>query len=61
MSKTLLLARLAQHRQLNAPWGLVVAPASFGRFGGDQPYELLANGRFAPPARTTRATGSSAR
>jgi len=30
-----LLDRVAQHGQLNAPWGLALAPASFGRFGGD--------------------------
>ena len=30
-----LLARVAQHGQLNAPWGLALAPPSFGRFGGD--------------------------
>src|SRR3989475_3964449 len=30
-----LLVRVAQHGQLNAPWGLALAPASFGRFGGD--------------------------
>ena len=30
-----LLARVAQHGQLNAPWGLALAPASFGTFGGD--------------------------
>jgi uncharacterized protein (TIGR03118 family) len=30
-----LLARVAQHGQLNAPWGLALAPASFGRFAGD--------------------------
>jgi uncharacterized protein (TIGR03118 family) len=30
-----LLGRVAQHGQLNAPWGLAVAPASFGRFAGD--------------------------
>src|SRR5207245_3475542 len=29
-----LVARVAQHGQLNAPWGLALAPASFGRFGG---------------------------
>ena len=29
------LGRVAQHGQLNAPWGLTWAPASFGRFGGD--------------------------
>jgi uncharacterized protein (TIGR03118 family) len=53
-----LLARVAQHGQLNAPWGLALAPASFGRFGGDllvgnfgdgqiNAYEELANGHFA--------------
>jgi len=30
-----LLVRVAQHGQLNAPWGLALAPASFGRFSGD--------------------------
>src|SRR5213083_2360901 len=30
-----LLVRVAQHGQLNAPWGLALAPAGFGRFGGD--------------------------
>ena len=53
-----LLARVAQHGQLNAPWGLALAPASFGRFGGDllvgnfgdgeiNAYEELENGQFA--------------
>ena len=26
---------MATHGQLNSPWGLALAPASFGRFGGD--------------------------
>jgi len=30
-----LLGRIAQHGQLNAPWGLALAPASFGRYAGD--------------------------
>jgi uncharacterized protein (TIGR03118 family) len=30
-----LLGRVAQHGQLNAPWGLAIAPAGFGRFAGD--------------------------
>jgi uncharacterized protein (TIGR03118 family) len=30
-----LVERVAQHGQLNAPWGLALAPPSFGRFGGD--------------------------
>jgi uncharacterized protein (TIGR03118 family) len=29
-----LLGRVAQHGQLNAPWGLALAPAGFGRFAG---------------------------
>ena len=29
-----LVRRLAQHGQLNAPWGLAIAPASFGKFAG---------------------------
>jgi uncharacterized protein (TIGR03118 family) len=52
-----LLGRVAQHGQLNAPWGLALAPAGFGRFGGDllvgnfgdgqiNAYEQLGNGRF---------------
>ena len=30
-----LLSRVAQHGQLNAPWGLALAPSTFGRFAGD--------------------------
>jgi uncharacterized protein (TIGR03118 family) len=30
-----LLQRLIAHGDLNSPWGLVLAPASFGAFGGD--------------------------
>jgi uncharacterized protein (TIGR03118 family) len=30
-----LLARVARRGQLDAPWGLALAPRSFGRFGGD--------------------------
>ena len=52
-----LLARVAQHGQLDAPWGLALAPANFGRFSGDllvgnfgdgriNAYEEGANGRF---------------
>ena len=52
-----LVARVAQHGQLNAPWGLALAPASFGRFGGDllvgnfgdgeiNAYEEMPNGQF---------------
>ena len=52
-----LLARVAQHGQLDAPWGLALAPANFGRFSGDllvgnfgdgriNAYEEGANGKF---------------
>jgi uncharacterized protein (TIGR03118 family) len=52
-----LVARVAQHGQLDAPWGIAQAPDSFGRFGGDllvgnfgdgqiNAYAQLANGRF---------------
>jgi uncharacterized protein (TIGR03118 family) len=30
-----LVERVAKHGQLNAPWGLAVAPDGFGRFAGD--------------------------
>jgi uncharacterized protein (TIGR03118 family) len=52
-----LVARVAQHGQLNAPWGLALAPADFGRFSNDllvgnfgdgqiNAYALGANGRY---------------
>ena len=53
-----LIGRVAQRGQLNAPWGLAMAPAEgFGRFSGDllvgnfgdgtiNAYEPMANGRF---------------
>src|SRR5436190_2698177 len=31
----ILVSKVAMHGQLNAPWGLALAPESFGRFGGD--------------------------
>lgn len=52
-----LLRRVAQRGQLNAPWGLALAPSDFGRFSGDllvgnfgdgqiNAYELGANGQY---------------
>ena len=49
--------RVAQHGQLNAPWGLALAPSSFGRFSNDllvgnfgdgqiNAYALGANGHY---------------
>jgi uncharacterized protein (TIGR03118 family) len=51
------LGRVAQRGQLNSPWGLAMAPANFGRFGGDllvgnfgdgqiNAYGLQPNGKF---------------
>jgi uncharacterized protein (TIGR03118 family) len=51
------LRRVAQRGQLDAPWGLAWAPASFGRFGGDllvgnfgdgqiNAYQEMRNGHF---------------
>jgi uncharacterized protein (TIGR03118 family) len=51
------LGRVAQRGQLNSPWGLAMAPANFGRFGGDllvgnfgdgqiNAYALQPNGNF---------------
>ena len=41
-----LLARVAQHGQLNAPWGLALAPATFGRFAGDLLVGNFGNGQI---------------
>ncbi|PYQ58783.1 MAG: TIGR03118 family protein [Acidobacteria bacterium] len=65
-----LLARVAQHGQLNAPWGLAMAPDNFGRFSGDllvgnfgdgeiNAYEELPNGQFAHRGELRDETGKS--
>jgi uncharacterized protein (TIGR03118 family) len=41
-----LVARVAQRGQLNSPWGLAVAPASFDRFGGDLLVGNFGNGQI---------------
>ena len=41
-----LLGRVAQHGQLNAPWGLAIAPDSFGRFAGDLLVGNFGNGQI---------------
>jgi uncharacterized protein (TIGR03118 family) len=41
-----LLARFAQHGQLNSPWGVALAPASFGEFGGDLLIGNFGNGHI---------------
>jgi uncharacterized protein (TIGR03118 family) len=63
-----LIARVAQHGQLNSPWGLAMAPADFGRFGGDllvgnfgdgqiTAFELGPNGGFEPRGQLRSADG----
>ncbi len=65
-----LLGRVAQHGQLNAPWGLAWAPASFGRLGGDllvgnfgdgqiNAYAELSNGHFEHRGELRSADGRS--
>jgi uncharacterized protein (TIGR03118 family) len=65
----MLLGRVASRGQLNSPWGLALAPASFGRFGGDLLVgnfgdgEITAfargpNGRFEPRGQLRTGTGS---
>src|SRR6266508_3858509 len=41
-----LLRHLVEHGQLNAPWGLALAPAGFGRFGGALLVGNFGNGRI---------------
>jgi uncharacterized protein (TIGR03118 family) len=65
-----LLARVAQHGQLNAPWGLAWAPSDFGRFSGDllvgnfgdgqiNAYEELPSGQFVHRGELRTANGKS--
>jgi len=64
------LGRVAQHGQLNAPWGLALAPDSFGRFAGDllvgnfgdgqiNAYQELGNGHFEHRGELRDASGKS--
>ncbi|WP_211233007.1 TIGR03118 family protein [Solirubrobacter soli] len=41
-----LVARVAQHGRLNAPWGLAWAPSNFGRFSGDLLVGNFGDGRI---------------
>jgi uncharacterized protein (TIGR03118 family) len=63
-----LVGRVATHGQLNSPWGLALAPASFGRFGGDllvgnfgdgqiTAFERESDGTFAPRGQLRSASG----
>jgi uncharacterized protein (TIGR03118 family) len=63
-----LLGRVASRGQLNAPWGIAMAPANFGRFGGDllvgnfgdgqiTAFERTSSGRFEPSGQLRNADG----
>ena len=63
-----LIGRVATHGQLNSPWGVALAPASFGRFGGDllvgnfgdgqiTAFERESDGTFAPRGQLRSAAG----
>ena len=41
-----LLVRVARHGQLNSPWGIALAPPSFGAFGGDLLIGNFGDGRI---------------
>ncbi|GAA5188371.1 TIGR03118 family protein [Rugosimonospora acidiphila] len=41
-----LVRRVAAHGQLNSPWGLAIAPSSFGKFGGDLLVGNFGDGRI---------------
>ena len=47
-----LVARVARKGALNAPWGLALAPRSFGRFGGDLLVGNFGDGRINAFRRT---------
>jgi uncharacterized protein (TIGR03118 family) len=64
-----LLGRVATHGQLDSPWGLALAPASFGRFGGDllvgnfgdgqiTAFERQPSGKFEPRGQLRTGSGS---
>jgi uncharacterized protein (TIGR03118 family) len=63
-----LITRVAQHGQLNAPWGMAMAPSDFGRFSGDllvgnfgdgtiNAYAPAGNGHFLPRGTLRGADG----
>ncbi|MFL5797674.1 MAG: TIGR03118 family protein [Actinomycetota bacterium] len=63
-----ILGRVATRGLLNAPWGLAIAPATFGRFGGDllvgnfgdgqiNAFVQRPNGRFEHDGRLRRPNG----
>lgn len=65
-----LLGRVAQHGQLNSPWGLALAPASFGTYAGDllvgnfgdgniNAFEEMPNGQFVHRGELRDSSGKS--
>ena len=57
-----LLERVASEGELNAPWGLALAPSDFGRFSGDLLIGNFGDGRihaYEPEADTSRMAGTS--
>jgi uncharacterized protein (TIGR03118 family) len=54
-----LLRRLSKHSLLNAPWGMTIAPAGFGKFSGDLLVGNFGDGRihaFSPKSLALRGT-----
>jgi uncharacterized protein (TIGR03118 family) len=49
-----LVSRVASSAQLDEPWGVALAPAGFGRFGGDMLVANFGSGRILAFARTGR-------
>jgi uncharacterized protein (TIGR03118 family) len=63
-----LIARVAQHGRLNAPWGMAMAPSNFGEASGDllvgnfgdgrvNVFEPKKNGNFEPQGQLEGAHG----
>jgi uncharacterized protein (TIGR03118 family) len=50
-----LLKRLVRHGALNSPWGVQIAPAGFGKFGGDLLVGNFGDGRIHAYSRRTGA------
>ena len=51
-----LIARVATHGQLNAPWGIALAPSNFGAFGGDLLIGNFGDGQINAYARQADGT-----
>jgi uncharacterized protein (TIGR03118 family) len=51
-----LIARVATHGQLNAPWGIALAPSNFGAFSGDLLIGNFGDGQINAYARQADGT-----